>query len=48
MNDVRNNTKYSCGTVLSTVANPTVADMVDESNQIILYVAGKYQYNYVT
>ena len=44
MNDDRNDTEYSCGTVLSTVSNPTVADIVDESDPIILYVAGEYQY----
>ena len=45
MNDIRNNTKYSCGTVSSTVSNPTVADIEDESDPTILYVAGEYQYN---
>ena len=45
MNDDRNDTQYSCGTVLSTLSNPTVADIVDESNTTILYVAGEYQYN---
>ena len=45
MNDIRNDTVYSCGTVLSTVSNPTVADIVDESDSTILYVAGEYQYN---
>ena len=42
MNDDRNNNQYSCGIVSSTVSNPTVADMVDESDPIILYVAGEY------
>ena len=42
MNDDRNDTEYSCGTVLSTVSNPTVADILDESNTTILYVAGEY------
>ena len=44
MNDIRNNTWYSCGTVSSTLSNPTVADIHDESDLIILYVAGEYQY----
>ena len=44
MNDVRNHTQYSCGIVLSTVSNPTVADIVHESDPTILYVAGEYQY----
>ena len=51
MNDDRNNTQYSCGTVLNTVSNPTLADIVDENDWTILYVAGEYQYtlqyNYV-
>ena len=45
MNDIRNNTEYSCGTVPITVSNPTVADIVDESDSTILYVAGECQYN---
>ena len=45
MNDDRNDTQYSCVTVTSTVNNPTVADVVTESNSTILYVAGEYQYN---
>ena len=44
MNDDRNDTQYSCGTVRSTVSNPTVADIIDESDPTILYVAGEYQY----
>ena len=44
MNDDRNNTEYSCGTVSSTVSNPTFTDIVDESDPTILYVAGEYQY----
>ena len=43
MNDDRNDTEYSCGTVSSTVSNPTVTDIMNESNAIILYVAGEYQ-----
>ena len=45
MNDDRNDTEYSCVTVLSTVRNPTVADIVDESDPTILYVAGELLYN---
>ena len=44
MNDIRNNTQYSCVTVSSTVSNPIESDIVDESNTTILYVAGEYQY----
>ena len=47
MNDDRNDTEYSCGTVSSTVSNPTVADIVDENDPTILYVAGEYQYNFM-
>ena len=47
MNDGRNGTQYSCVTVLSTVSNPTVADTVSWSNETILYVAGKYQCNFM-
>ena len=42
MNDVRNNTEYSCGTVPTTLSNPTVADIVVESDRTVLYVAGEY------
>ena len=45
MNDDRNDTEHSCVIVSSTVSNPTVADIVDESNSTILYVAGEYQYS---
>ena len=45
MNDDRNVTMYSCGTVSSTVSQPTVADITDESDTTILYVAGEYQYS---
>ena len=43
MNDVRNDTEYSCGTVPSTVSNPTITDIVDESRSdaTTLYVAGE-------
>ena len=44
MNDDRNDSEYSCGIVLSTVSQPVVADIVDESDATILYVAGKHQY----
>ena len=43
MNDDRNGTVYSCGTVSSTVSQPTFADIIDESDPTILYVAGEYQ-----
>ena len=43
MNDNRNDTEYSCGTVSSTVSNPTLPDIVDESNTTILYVVGEYR-----
>ena len=46
MNDNRNDTEYSCVTVPSTVSLPSTADIVDESDPIILYVAGEYQYKY--
>ena len=45
MNDDRNDTWYSCGIVLSTVSNPTIADLRGESDPTILYVAGEHQYN---
>ena len=44
MNDIRNDTEYNCGTISSTVNNPTVADIIAESDHTTLYVAGKYQY----
>ena len=44
INDNRNDTEYICGTVLSTVSNPTLSDIADESDPTILYVAGEYQY----
>ena len=44
MNDDRNNTRYSCGTVSSTISNPTVVDIKGESDPTILYIAGEYQY----
>ena len=42
MNDDRNDTEYSCVTVPSTVSQPTVLDIIDESDATILYVAGEY------
>ena len=45
MNDDRNDTEYSCGTISRTVSQPTVADIIDESDPTILYVAGEYQYS---
>ena len=44
MNDDRNDTEYSCVTVSSTVSQPSVADIIDESDPTRLYVAGEYQY----
>ena len=44
MNDDRNNTECSCGTVRNTVNKPSVADIIYESDPTILYVAGEYQY----
>ena len=43
LNDDRNDTEYSCVTVSSTVSQPPVADIVDESDTTILYVAGEYE-----
>ena len=45
MNDDRNDTEYQCGTVSSVVSQPSVADIIDESDPTILYVAGEYQYS---
>ena len=47
MNDDRNETVYSCVTVSSTVSQPMLSNIIDESDPTILYVAGKYQYTYV-
>ena len=44
INDDRNGTEYSCVTTSSTVSQPTVADIIDESDPTILYVAGEYSY----
>ena len=44
MNDDRNNTKYICGTILNTLSNPIFADIINETDPAILYVAGEYQY----
>ena len=46
MNDDRNDTEYSCVTVSSTVSQPSVTDIIDESDPTILHVAGEYQYKY--
>ena len=43
INDDRNVTEYSCVTISSTVSQPSVADIIDESDPTILYVAGEYQ-----
>ena len=42
LNDDRNGTEYSCVTVLNTVNQPTEADIIDESDTTILYVAGEF------
>ena len=42
MNDDRNDTVYICVIVLSTVSNPVLSDVDDESDPTILYVAGEY------
>ena len=42
MNDDRNDTEYSCATIPSAVSQPSVADIIDESDPTILYVAGEY------
>ena len=44
MNDHRNDTEYICVTVSSRVSNPTVTDIVDESDPTVLYVAGEFIY----
>ena len=50
MNDDRNDTEYSCVIVSSTVSQPTITNIIDESDTTILYVAGEYQYSllYIT
>ena len=42
MNDDRNVTEYICVTVSSALSQPTLGDIVDESDATILYVAGEY------
>ena len=42
MNDDRNVTEYSCGTVPKGLSQPTEGDIVDNSDITILYVAGEY------
>ena len=46
VNDDRNNTQYSCGAVSSIISNPTVANIEEESDPSILYVAGEFKYSY--
>ena len=41
MNDDRNGSKYQCVTVPSTVSQPTITDIIDESDPTILYVVGE-------
>ena len=42
MNDDRNNTEYNCVILSSALSQPTIGDIVDESDVTILYVAGEY------
>ena len=42
MNDDRNDTDYICVTVSSTVSQPSVADIIEESDPTTLYVAGEF------
>ena len=44
MNDVRNDTEYSCVKVPYTISNPLPSDVICESDPTILYIAGEYQY----
>ena len=47
MNDGRNGTEYICVTVPSTVNNPILSDIEDESDPTILYVVGEYRYKFI-
>ena len=47
INDDRNGSYYSCVTVSSTVSQPTLANIIDESDPFFLYVAGEYQHIYM-
>ena len=42
MNDDRNGTEYSCVTIPSTVSQPSLSHIIDESDPTILHVAGEY------
>ena len=42
MNDDRNDTEYVCVILSSALSQPTIGDIVDESDVTILYVAGEY------
>ena len=44
MNDVRNDSEYRC-VIVPAQGLVTVDDIIDESDPIILYVAGEYQYS---
>ena len=46
MNDDRNDTEYECVTVPE--SHPTFVNIVDNSCPIILYVAGEYQYTFIS
>ena len=42
MNDDRNGSNYQCVIISSTQNMPTLADIIDQSDPTILYVAGEY------
>ena len=44
INDVRNGSEYIC-VVIPAQGMVTFADIMDESDPTILYVAGEYQYS---
>ena len=46
MNDDRNDSDYRC-VIIPAQGMVTIADIIDESDPTILYVAGEYQYNYI-
>ena len=42
INDDRNDSEYSCVTIPSGTNNPSGADVINESDSTILYVAGEH------
>ena len=42
INDDRNGSVYSCVTIPSGISNPSMADVINESDPTILYVAGEH------